>query len=171
MELKIKKLNVGYIERLAKVSEGIRPPDYFETCLGEVAGGKRLTLIAFEVKDGGCIDVAGWGNLIFESQYGLFRENGIPEINDLYVFDGYRNRGIGGKLLGRLEEEARGLDFRRIGLGVGLYADYGAAQRLYVRGGYVPDGKGIHYDYRPVEPGAEVRADDDLLIFLVKELG
>jgi len=30
-----------------------------------------------------------------------------------------------------------------VGIGVGLYADYGTAQRMYARRGYVPDGHGL----------------------------
>jgi hypothetical protein len=58
----------------------------------------------------------------------------------------------------------------QVGLGVGLYADYGAAQRLYVRRGYVPDGRGIMYGNEPVEPGATVRIDDDATRMLVRSL-
>ena len=29
-----------------------------------------------------------------------------------------------------------------VGIGVGLYEDYGPAQRLYIKRGYIPDGKG-----------------------------
>ncbi|HEU0299590.1 MAG TPA: hypothetical protein VFR37_09055 [Longimicrobium sp.] len=50
------------------------------------------------------------------------------------------------------------------------YADCGAAQRLYVRRGYVPDGRGIHYDGRPVPGGEHVADDDDLVLYLVKDL-
>lgn len=58
----------------------------------------------------------------------------------------------------------------QIGLGVGLYADYGAAQRLYVRRGYMPDGAGLTWNNEPAEAGAMVRVDDDLLLWLHKPL-
>lgn len=57
-----------------------------------------------------------------------------------------------------------------IGLGVGLYADYGAAQRLYVRKGYIPDGLGITYKGQHIKPGLEVCLDDDLVLFFMKKL-
>jgi len=50
------------------------------------------------------------------------------------------------------------------GLGVGLYADYGPAQRLYVHRGYVPDGRGLAYGRVFIPPGETARVDDDLLI-------
>ena len=41
-------------------------------------------------------------------------------------------------------------------LGVGLHSGYGAAQRMYVLRGYVPDGSGVN--------------DDELNLFLSKKL-
>jgi hypothetical protein len=69
-----------------------------------------------------------------------------------------------------LEDLARQRGCRQIGLGVGLYADYGAAQRLYLKLGYVLDGRGITYKYLPARGGETFRIDDDLLLWLVKSL-
>jgi hypothetical protein len=33
----------------------------------------------------------------------------------------------------------------RVGLGVELCADYGPAQMLYIKKGYIPDGNGVTY--------------------------
>jgi hypothetical protein len=54
------------------------------------------------------------------------------------------------------------------GIGVGMSPDYGAAQRLYVRRGYVPDGNGL--TGRPVRPGAEITVNDGLVLYLTKAL-
>jgi hypothetical protein len=54
------------------------------------------------------------------------------------------------------------------GIGVGLYADYGAAQRLYVKRGYIPDGRGASWRDRPVLGGETVVADDDLALYFTK---
>jgi hypothetical protein len=51
---------------------------------------------------------------------------------------------------------------------VGLSADYGAAQRLYHKLGYEPDGNGVTYDRAPVTPGQKYPLDDDLALMLVK---
>lgn len=59
---------------------------------------------------------------------------------------------------------------RYIGLGVGLYKDYGNAQRMYMSRGYIADGNGITYENVPVAPGKSVVVDDELLIYLVKDL-
>jgi hypothetical protein len=53
---------------------------------------------------------------------------------------------------------------------VGLSSDYGAAQRLYVRRGYIPDGRGIIYRGRTVNFGEAVTADDDLVLCFTREL-
>jgi hypothetical protein len=56
-----------------------------------------------------------------------------------------------------------------VGLGVGLYADYGNAQRLYVLRGYIPDGRGLTHQNQPVKPGNDVFVDDDLVLYFTKE--
>jgi len=62
----------------------------------------------------------------------------------------------------------RPLHYKQIGIGVGLYKDYGCAQKLYVHLGYVPDGYGVTYKYQPVVPGNSYPVDDDLVIWLKK---
>ena len=49
--------------------------------------------------------------------------------------------------------------------------DYRAAQRLYIRRGYIPDGHGITYKYRPIVVGQYVPIDDDLVLWLIKDIG
>ena len=56
------------------------------------------------------------------------------------------------------------------GIGVGLYADYGAAQQMYVSRGYVPDGLGVTYEWKPVIGGQQVKVDDELVLWLVKKI-
>jgi len=56
------------------------------------------------------------------------------------------------------------------GIGVGMSSAYGAAQRLYVLRGYVPDGKGLTYDGCPVRQGDEVNVNDGLVLYLTKTL-
>ena len=46
--------------------------------------------------------------------------------------------------------------------------DYGAAQRIYARRGYLPDGRGIMDRNQPVEWGAVVRVDDDAALMLTR---
>jgi hypothetical protein len=73
-------------------------------------------------------------------------------------------------MIGACEARARAAGHPVMGIGVGLYADYGAAQRLYVRLGYRPDGRGVWYGAQPAVPGQPYRLDDDLVLFLEKAL-
>ena len=57
------------------------------------------------------------------------------------------------------------------GIGVGMTADYGAAQILYVRRGYIPDGRGLMASGRPLLYGAEFTVDDELVLYLTRSLG
>jgi len=114
-------------------------------------------------------DFVGYCTLLWASTYQPFRDAGIPEVSDLNVLPGFRSRGIGGRLLDAVEAAASERS-TEVGLGVGLYADYGAAQRVYVRRGYVPDGRGIMYANEPVEPGDSVRIDDEATLMLVRAL-
>ncbi len=81
----------------------------------------------------------------------------------------YRRLGVATNLLDYLERIAA----RRsptVGLGVGLYADYGAAQRIYVRRGYLPDGRGVMYANQPVSAGRTVALDDNTTLMFTKQL-
>ncbi|MGG4090854.1 hypothetical protein [Paenibacillus lautus] len=85
------------------------------------------------------------------------------------VFPDYRRKHIANRLFDELEHIASKTS-KYIGLGVGLYRDYGNAQRMYTSRGYVMDGRGMSYKNVQVIPGESVKVDDDLLIYLVKNL-
>lgn len=136
--------------------------EQFVRYCNEQAEDKRVTLVALMAGE-----FAGYGNVIWESGYPNFKERSIPEIQDLNVLPKFRNQGIGSKLLDYLEERALETS-SSIGIGVGLYSDYGAAQKLYVKRGYIPDGRGITHDGSYIEAGQSVPADDDLILWLIK---
>jgi GNAT superfamily N-acetyltransferase len=133
--------------------------------LAEHEAGERVVLLAVENPD-----FLAYGSIMWSSPYQPFRELGIPEIQDLVVSERFRRQGIASRIIAALEQLARKRGCLQIGLGVGLYPDYGAAQRLYVHLGYVPDGRGTTYKYVPAPGGSTFRLDDDLLIWLVKSL-
>lgn len=114
--------------------------------------------------------IVGYGNLLPSSEYPHFRQNKIPEINDIWVYEENRNKGIATALIAHLEQLAKQKGYTTIGIGVGLYRDYGAAQRLYFRLGYTPDGEGITYKHAAVIPGENYAIDDDLILWLTKKL-
>jgi hypothetical protein len=59
---------------------------------------------------------------------------------------------------------------RVVGIAFGLHPGYSAAQRLYAKRGYIPDARGIMYRNRFVEEGASVVLEDDLVMYLTKQL-
>ena len=52
---------------------------------------------------------------------------------------------------------------------VGLHSGYGAAQRLYIKRGYIPDGSGVWYRNQPLEMNATIQNNDDLVLYLSKK--
>jgi GNAT superfamily N-acetyltransferase len=136
----------------------------FEEYLQEQLNNEREVWVA--LKDN---QILGYVTLKWHSAYRPFQEKNIPEINDLNVLLAYRNQGVGSQLL-NVAEKAAEQKSEWVGLGVGLYADYGSAQRLYVKRGYIPDGRGVTYDHEPVAPGASVMLDDDLILWMAKKL-
>ena len=116
---------------------------------------------------------AGYITLSFFSLYKPFRDKNIPEIMDLNVLPAFRNNGIGSLLIHTAEIKAS-TQSNIVGIGVGLYAGtdggYGAAQRLYVKLGYIPNGKGVAYQYKNAIPGDYYKLDDDLVLWLTKTL-
>ena len=114
-------------------------------------------------------DVAGYAVLYPCAKNGPFAGKNIPEISDLIVFIKYQHRGIGNKILDEAEKAASSLS-SQVSLGVGLHSGYGPAQRIYVQRGYVPDGSGLWYRDAPLEPYADCKNDDDLVLYLSKEL-
>lgn len=113
---------------------------------------------------------AGIGILNWKPRYSLYRKLGIPEIQDLNVVPAMRRKGIASAMIDWCEEKARTKGCDTIGIGVGLTKDFGPAQILYVRKGYVPDGYGVTYDREAISTHATYRIDDDLSLMMVKPL-
>ena len=145
-----------------------KPVSLFEGYLKEQEAGERLVWVA-HVQD----EFAGYVTLKWQSQYPSFKAQNIPEIVDLKVLPAYRKIGVGSLLLDTAEKEAATRS-KVVGIGVGLYAGadggYGSAQKLYVKRGYIPDGKGVTYNYEPIVPGNSYPLDDDLVLWFTKKL-
>jgi GNAT superfamily N-acetyltransferase len=150
---------------LAGAMGSTKEPGYFGTCLTEQAEGRReLFILASNGAD------AGYGMLNWYPQYSLYRRLEIPEIQDINVLPAFRRRGLATALIRHCEEQARVRGCAQMGIAVGLYADYGAAQRLYVRLGYMPDGFGITYDRETVRAGDFRPVDDNLCLMMVRDI-
>lgn len=141
-----------------------KPAAQYERYLAEQHRGEREVLVAAWEEA-----FAGYVTIVWRSAYEPFRDAGIPEIADFNVLPHRRRRGIGSRLL---DEAERCIAARSPlgGIGVGLYADYGAAQRLYVKRGYAPDGRDLISHRRRVIGGERVVVDDDLALYFTKVL-
>ena len=114
-------------------------------------------------------EVAGYINVYFTPKNGPFAGKNMCEIKDFGVLEKFRRRGIGSSLMDAAEAfAAQYADV--VSLGVGLYPSYGSAQRMYVKRGYIPDGSGVWYRDKNCPPYADVRNDDDLVLYLSKKL-
>ena len=113
--------------------------EQFERYWRENLDQKRITLIA-EIDD--TQQIAAYTNLVWQSAYSPFQAQGIPEINDMHVIDAFQRQGIATALIKALERIALIQGNAVIGIGFGLTANYGNAQRLYPKLGYIPDGRG-----------------------------
>lgn len=165
MDLAIRTFRTDDVDPLSNAfASWPKPRHLFDTYARRVDGGQLDMLVA-------TVDSELVGYLLIEprSSYPPFAAAGIPEIADFNVLPGHRRLGVGTALMDEAERRvARFADV--VGLGVGLYSDYGTAQRMYVRRGYLPDGAGVVLDGVPVEPGAEITLDDDPVLMFTKQL-
>lgn len=141
----------------------LKPIEIFQKYFEEQENNERIIYVAY-VED----EIAGYGTLIYKSSYPYFAERNIPEIMDLNILSKFRNFGIATKILDILEKEASEFS-ETVGIGVGLYKDYGSAQSIYIKRGYLPNKGGITYEYKNVVPGESYRVDDDLVLWFIKK--
>lgn len=113
-------------------------------------------------------EILGYGSLLRIPECSFFAQRNTPEINAIWIDANHRRKGLGTALIRWIETFATQEGYNEIGIGVGLYRDYGAAQRLYVQLGYVPEGNGITYKGQPAIAGETYPLDDDLCLWMVK---
>jgi GNAT superfamily N-acetyltransferase len=141
-----------------------KPTSLFQAYLEEQKANERFVWVAYQQNQ-----FQGYITLKIHSEYMPFAEQNIPEIKDLNVLPDYRNQGIGSALMKRAEDKASAY-CTQVGIAVGLTADYGNAQKLYIKNGYIPDGKGMTYQYQSVKWGVNYKVDDDLMLWFIKDL-
>jgi len=139
-----------------------KPISQYIQYLQETREGKRTILIA-EYKG----EFAGYVTILWESGYPPFSTHGIPEIADFNVLKKFQRQGIGNMLM-KTAEQYVAKHTGIVGIGVGLMSDYGAAQILYVKRGYIPDGLGIFYKGQHLKYGEQAQVDDDLVLYFTK---
>ncbi len=141
-----------------------KPAEQFELYLAEQKLGKREVVIA-EM----CGEVAGYVTLLPEKNAGPFAGLHLPEICDFNVLMKFQRRGIGEKLMDTAEMlAAERAD--TVTLAVGLHSGYGAAQRMYAKRRYIPDGTGCWYRDENLPQYSPCVNDDDLVFYMSKKL-
>ncbi len=115
-------------------------------------------------------DAVGYVAVIWESNYAGFRSRGIPLVHQISVSEPWRRRGVATLLMDAAEQRAADRGITTLGITVGLFDEYGPAQRMYARRGYIPDGRGACQAQRPLGEGTQVRLDHDVILWLTKDL-
>ena len=139
--------------------------DYYLMRIREQAEGKCVALTAeFQGHP------AGNEFLYLKANEGLFKGTNWPIIVDFNVLKKYQRKGIGSRMMD-VAEQLAGQYADTVCLGVGLSREYGTAQRMYVRRGYIPDGSGVWYqDKQCVQYETVCTVDDDLVLYMAKKL-
>jgi GNAT superfamily N-acetyltransferase len=167
MNVKIRLLQEQDIQPIATAFRDIgwnKPLAQYQRYLLEQREGHRIVLVAFNGAG-----FAGYLTVVWQSDYQPFRLQNVPEIQDFNVLPQVGRMGIGTRLM----EKAEQMIAQRssvAGIGVGMTTDYGAAQRLYVERGYLPDGRGLVWKNEAVKYGQQIIVDDDLVLYFVKPL-
>lgn len=126
--------------------------------------GNSTTLLGYQ---GG--ELVGILTIRWQSNYPPFREHGVPLIHYIEIKWERRGQGLGSELMERAERFASAR-VRKLGICVGIFDAYGPAQRLYIKRGFIPDGRGVCRGHEPLKEGQTVQVDHDLLLWLVKDL-
>lgn len=165
--LEVKPLEESHVPLIVAAFAQIgwhKPRTLFISYLNEQMRQERFAWVVMEQGH-----FVGYVTLKLHSLYEPFNAQRIPEIADLNVLPYHRKKGAGTLLLDTAESKANEFS-KTVGIGVGLYADYGSAQRLYIKRQYVPDGKGLTYQYKNVVAGHSYPVDDDLVLWFTKKI-
>ncbi len=154
--------------------------DYFTNCFLDLKWGNRRNVLKEYFSEQKLLkrnvlvaeyngSPVGYITLVYNAQVGPFAKKQIPEIKDFNVLPPYRKLGIGGLLMDCIEAVAKDKS-SYVTLGVGMNKDYGSAQRMYVKRGYIPDGSGLWYGNKNLMPYENCQNDDDLNLYFIKQL-
>lgn len=166
--MRVRSLREGDAEGISAVFTELgwdKPASQYLRYFSEQEHGERDVLVAFAEEK-----FAGYVTVVWNTEYPPFRAEGVPEVKDLNMLPKFRRKGIASRLMDAAEKSAAKYSWV-VGVEVGMTADYGATQRMYVKRGYVPDGRGLMWSGRPVKYGERVPADDGLVLFFTKSLG
>lgn len=163
--LDLRDLTAAHVDAVhAAFADWPKPRELFQRYAEMAGAGERDVVVAWV--DGRPV---GYLTIAWTSDYPPFAAAGVPEVVDFNVVDRFRRRGIGSALMDEAERRMRERG-DIAGIGVGLYAGYGSAQRMYANRGYVPDGAGIVVDGQVPEPGSTIVLDDSPALMFTKRL-
>jgi ribosomal protein S18 acetylase RimI-like enzyme len=146
-----------------------KPESQYRQYLQEHQSGKRSVLLAEIEIPPRTLAFAGYLTIVWESDYPPFRAERIPEVVDFNVLIKYRRQGIGNALMDEAERRIAEKS-QSSGIGVGMTPDYGPAHILYIRRGYIPDGRGLYYNHHHLQWGETCVVNDDLTLNFTKKL-
>lgn len=141
-----------------------KPAEQYQMYYEEQEHGTRKMFVA--EADG---NAGGYAALLSHDISGPFKDKNIPVIVDLNVLEKYQRNGMGTAIMDAVENYVKEYS-STICLGVGLHYGYGAAQRMYVKRGYIPDGSGVWFCGERLEQYAPCVNDDELILYLSKKL-
>lgn len=135
----IRQMQESDIDKLlATFARWQKPRQKFQRYFVEQQRGDRVILVALDGED-----IVGYTTLLWKSEYEHFKRQGIPEIVDLNVITEHQRYGIGTQLIHAAEEVAAQHSLNSIGISVEQAGTHIAANKLYPKLGYIPDGNGI----------------------------
>jgi ribosomal protein S18 acetylase RimI-like enzyme len=135
----IRQMQERDVEKLwATFTRWQKPREKYQRYFVEQQRGERVILVAFDGEN-----IVGYATLVWQSGYEPFKRQEIPEIVDLSVITDHQRQGIGTLLVRAAEEIAIQHSRPIIGISVEQVGTHIAANKLYPKLGYVPDGNGI----------------------------
>jgi len=143
---------------------GDKPMLLFKQYFNENIEGHRTVLIA--EYDG---KIAGYAMVEWLSGHPFLAQKRIAEISDLTVLECFRRNGVATLLMDDVEKRISAVS-NQAGVCVGMSKDFGPAQIFYVKRGYLPDGNGLTWKGNSINPGAQIKADNTLVLVMIKTL-
>ena len=157
--------DISKLDRFAEQNGIAKTALYYDLQIEAQSAGSREVWLC-EDNEG----IVSYCVLNWQPKYAYFKTHGWPEIQDLNTAKAHRKKGYASALIEKCESLARDKSLEHMGIGVGMDASFGPAQRLYIKLGYVPDGNGITYDRQQVGVGEFRPVDGELCLMMVKAL-
>lgn len=166
-DIRLKDIEEQDCERLAEVflTKGYDESMHlYQTYLSDATVGIKDVILACSLDE-----IVGYVVINWQSSYEDFKEEGIPEIQDIQVLSNWRRKGIATKLMDEAEKRATN-KANYCAVGVGLSEAYEALQNLYEKRNYLPDGKGIFYIQPMVIQNDQLEVYDNQALMMIKHL-